>query len=197
MATHSHTGGLGGFEDYQVPDIVATSLVGYRQFGPLPVTTMLHGLTKTEYTWVAGKNEAKCLRNRQTSAAFKEQQMIDQHKKEQIPVQDCACGFWAYWDMNTSALSNNTVRLVGVIQAWGKLIVGPLGFRAQYAKIIALAVPDEKVEVYPSIRAQYPGVKWYDDKFEMAAIHPSNNVFPTIHKSPEFKEDNDYGYGTN
>lgn len=175
----AHAGGLGGFEDYDVPDIVATSLVGYRTFGPLPVTTMLHGLTKTEYTWQPGANEAQCLRNRKTSSLTNEVKMQEIHKTETIPVADCACGFWAYWDSKCSALDNSPTRLKGVIVAWGKMIVGPLGFRAQYAKILGLALPNngDALQVYPAIRAQYPGVKWFDDLQEMAAVFPSNNVF--------------------
>lgn len=175
----AHNGGLGGFEDYDVPDIVATSLIGYRSFGPQPVTTMLHGLTKTEYIWQPGANEAVCLRSARTNALQLEAEMKVLHQKEAIPVADCACGFWAYWDINSNALGNSPSRLKGAIIAWGKMIVGPLGFRAQYAKILALSLPEQSKasNVYPGIRAQYPGVKWFDDYHEMAAVFPSNNVF--------------------
>lgn len=53
----------------------------------------------------------------------------------------CMCGYWAYWDY--PKFGENGV--VGIIEGWGKTLIGDEGFRCQKAKIVALVLPDADV----------------------------------------------------
>jgi hypothetical protein len=180
--------GMQGFGDAQFPDIIASSLFGQRYWN-INSEQMLTSITKNEYQWVPGKNEAICLRNKDIvglemmgrtqpngtmSAPFK---LL--HETESLPIDVCGCGFWAYWSEQNAVRQNNKTAVAGVMEGWGKLIVGPNGFRAQYARIVALCPPTEAKAWLnlPAMRAQYPGVKWYDDFEEMVAMHPTPNAF--------------------
>lgn len=50
----------------------------------------------------------------------------------------CGCGFWAYY---TETPEFTLSGVVGVIEAYGKTTLGSKGFRAEKAKIVALAFP--------------------------------------------------------
>lgn len=55
---------------------------------------------------------------------------------------DCACGFYAYYDQQTGRTSGyGNIR--GVIEAAGKCVVGPKGFRAARARIVAVVQPKD------------------------------------------------------
>ncbi len=52
------------------------------------------------------------------------------------------CGFYAYTDQQSAAENHvRRFKVAGIIEAYGKVVQGPLGFRAQKAKIVALHVP--------------------------------------------------------
>lgn len=57
----------------------------------------------------------------------------------------CGCGCWAYWDMEALAVSHsvttsgNSLPVLGVIEGYGRVLLGSSGFRSQKAKIVALA----------------------------------------------------------
>lgn len=54
----------------------------------------------------------------------------------------CACGFYAYHvpDMARYGTGGNEAQATGVVEAYGKLVLGPFGYRAEKARIIALVV---------------------------------------------------------
>lgn len=55
----------------------------------------------------------------------------------------CGCGFWAYWDMLSLAAnrfgSGTGIPVIGIIDGYGRVLIGEKGFRSQRAKITALA----------------------------------------------------------
>jgi hypothetical protein len=57
----------------------------------------------------------------------------------------CGCGFWAYWDMGSLAASHpispssSSLPVLGIIEGYGRVLLGECGFRSQKAKIVALA----------------------------------------------------------
>lgn len=66
----------------------------------------------------------------------------------------CACGFYAYYDLaqgRTSGFGN----IRGLIEATGKMVVGPLGFRAQRARVVAVVRPQQDTfkPALPHVRA--------------------------------------------
>jgi hypothetical protein len=52
---------------------------------------------------------------------------------------DCSCGFYAFWSPVDSEHELTTGQVVGVIEAWGKVVMGTLGFRAEKARIVGVA----------------------------------------------------------
>lgn len=57
---------------------------------------------------------------------------------EQLPSPDCACGFYAYTDRSNEYANPSTA--TAVVEGYGRTIVGTRGFRAQKARIVALAI---------------------------------------------------------
>lgn len=54
----------------------------------------------------------------------------------------CACGFYAYHSgRNSYGVSGPGLRVDGVIEGYGKVILGPAGYRAQKARVVALMLP--------------------------------------------------------
>lgn len=57
---------------------------------------------------------------------------------------DCACGFYAYHSGETMyALSGPGCRVTAVVEAYGRLVLGTLGYRAEKARILGVVKPPE------------------------------------------------------
>lgn len=55
---------------------------------------------------------------------------------------ECACGFYAYHNADTCyAMTGPGCRITAVIEAYGKVVLGTLGYRAQKARILAAVLP--------------------------------------------------------
>jgi hypothetical protein len=79
--------------------------------------------------WTPGVNQATCLH---TGA----------HPSQSPPVADCSCGLYALADPRDERL-RPSYEAVGAVVAWGDVEVHATGFRAQYAAIVALGLPDD------------------------------------------------------
>ena len=77
--------------------------------------------------WQPGVNEAKCL-HRPPSP------------NHRAPVGECSCGLYALASATDARLHPGS-EAVGAIAAWGDVEVHRTGFRAQYAAVVALALP--------------------------------------------------------
>jgi hypothetical protein len=58
------------------------------------------------------------------------------------PHPDCQCGIYAYDRPGTRSYYGEVWWCEGVIAAWGRLVVHETGWRAEHARVEALAVPD-------------------------------------------------------
>jgi hypothetical protein len=94
-----------------------------------------------DYRWRPGVNQAAC-----PTAARRQRALHKVHRayRHVAPMRDCSCGFYAGTDV--AALrrilglpSNAQENVLCGIQAWGKIVVHDWGFRAEYARIIALS----------------------------------------------------------
>jgi hypothetical protein len=95
----------------------------------------LRGIFKYTYQWGAGGNHALCLRSSRPQAV----DMVN-GKPHALMMPDCDCGFWAY-TADSHVLSVTGPAVLGVIEGWGRCVLGPHGFRAEKARIVGLAFP--------------------------------------------------------
>jgi hypothetical protein len=57
------------------------------------------------------------------------------------PHEDCQCGIYAYHTPGPRSWFGEAYWCEGVVSAWGRLVVHGDGFRAEHARVEALAVP--------------------------------------------------------
>lgn len=129
----------------------------------------LTGITY-HYPWTLGENLAGCIR---TSAA-------DSDALPAVPdhaIEDCVHGnghgFYAYWDGSNNYRSIG--RVEGVIEGFGRVVVGSRGFRATKARIVALFVPGVYLasrERYELMKTVYWAVPFFDSFEEMIDEFP-------------------------
>jgi hypothetical protein len=135
--------------------LVAGSLVGLRSWR-LDHNGQLRGITFPA-GWKAGENEARCFAAIAPPGSYgfgsswlfagDEVTIAPGWQAEPCSLveRDCACGFYAYHDNLVVAYGGVTIsggpRVTGVIEGYGRVIVGPSGFRASKARIVALTVP--------------------------------------------------------
>jgi hypothetical protein len=106
------------------PDF-ASAVVGYRawQLGPGGVLFPL--ALPAAPPWEPAVNRARCFAGRR-------------HDAQEAPAPHCVCGFHALHDPDDGRLRLGQP-VVGAIAAWGEVEVYAMGFRAEYASVIALA----------------------------------------------------------
>lgn len=84
------------------------------------------------YTWHPGENVSSCLGA-----------MLRGDRKHR-PSWQCACGFYAFTKPWEDVKQYPYSSAVGLIEAYGHVLVGTLGVRAEKAKIVALGHPYEQ-----------------------------------------------------
>lgn len=70
------------------------------------------------------------------------------------PAEECRCGFYAYYrdDLDHYQFTSNTMQ--GVVEAWGKVITGNNGFRAENMRLVALV----RRPAYPPRIREFNGI---------------------------------------
>lgn len=61
------------------------------------------------------------------------------------PDERCECGFYAYWREDDCPLGGQTP-VMGVVEGFGRTLVGDKGFRCAKARIVALHIPSEDTD---------------------------------------------------
>ena len=69
--------------------------------------------------------------------------------EHESPDPRCQCGIYGYWTPGPRSWFGEAYWCEGVITAWGRVEVHRDGFRAEHARVEALAVPDR---AYPGTR---------------------------------------------
>jgi hypothetical protein len=105
------------------PDLVVP-LVGFRQW------RLMDGLLTAVYDgapWPDGQITARCERG---------------HGSDEVPVKDCTCGVYAYYDPCPRTASAATADLIGgAVLLWGRIEAHAYGMRGKHARIITLELP--------------------------------------------------------
>ena len=110
------------------------------------------------YRWNAGVNESVC----------------DVYPDHATPLEDCdsGCGFWAYWaPPEVPHFRSDSLWLLGVIEGFGRTLIGTEGFRCQKARIAALHLASQFALDIPA------GNDWHADWHQVFSQ-------PGTHKPP-------------
>ena len=130
-----------------VPDIgeavtlVPGRLRGYREWrirdkgdGDLVLASPTAG---TVWPWTP-VHEARCHRQRMAANPRLSFTPLErEHDPDHVPAKDCSCGIYARHHAR-DIVGHQPV--AGVIEAWGRIEIGRSGFRARYARLVAIAV---------------------------------------------------------
>lgn len=143
-------------EEFGGPALVLGSVRGRRSFG-VTAGGLLTGLYYSQ-VWHPGENRASCLHDggvvvrlpdgRITVRAASGREIGTGHG-----LQGCTCGFYAYYREDPYSTSR---RISGVIEGYGRVVLGTAGFRAEKARILALLVPGTARGANPSREADVP-----------------------------------------
>lgn len=174
MSRIPHNGGAPGYHD---TPLVAGTFVGVRQWRLSTVSGWLLSAAYT-HTWQLGVNTASC------------QATADQRPPDhRIVHPDCGCGFWAQTAQARRWYKGSVTEdpvVTGVIAGSGRCVIGPLGFRCEHARIVALTRPRRNwlhsnpagavTEWLHVMGTRYPGIPIYPSEVELLAEHPLSDL---------------------
>ena len=101
-------------------------------FGAVDQKPVVSLVGQAGHEWQPGVNVAEC----------RVEQVTEQDGSRGGMDPDCTCGFYAYWrytDDHWPLWSLRGLRIVGVIEGWGRVTIGAKGFRCEKAKVLAVA----------------------------------------------------------
>jgi hypothetical protein len=163
-------------EEFQGPALVLGSVRGRRSFG---VTAEGH-LTGLFYSqvWHPGENRASCLHDggivvRRPDGGIGVTWSSAREIGAGHGLQGCTCGFYAYYREDPFSTSR---RISGIVEGYGRVVLGTGGFRCEKARVLALLRPPAPGE----IRANYPDVVVFDREEEMLAVFPPTPDGPEL-----------------
>jgi hypothetical protein len=114
----------------QEHELIPGFLRGYRAWDWRP--PVLRGKVRM-FDWHSGRNQAQCI----GGVHHSRQTLTVSDERPQVPLRDCSCGFYA---THQGFPANYAGALEGSIKAEGRIILGEVGFRAQYATVEALCI---------------------------------------------------------
>ena len=104
-----------------------------------------------------------------------------------VPNEDCTCGFYAFWNPDEQSQVSVRFPVLGVIEGFGRTLIGDRGFRCEKARIVALHVPTDPfgrsdlaliAEVEEALAERYV-VPVYATKRLMLVKHPLTKEYAT------------------
>lgn len=127
----------------EVP-VVTSPVIGYRSWrivrDPFNVPNALTPRFRGSVPWRPGTNTARCLR----------------YPSHEAPVSGCGCGLYAYHDAGLTGTDYAIGDVVvGAVVGWGAMEVYYDGWRAEHARIVALASVDYSERVIGEVAALY------------------------------------------
>ncbi|TRW43636.1 hypothetical protein [Georgenia yuyongxinii] len=191
-------------QEFHGPALVLGSVRGRRSFG---MTTDGH-LTGLFYSqvWHPGENRASCLHDggvvvRRPDGGIGVRWSSAREIGAGHGLQGCTCGFYAYYREDPFASSR---RISGIVEGYGRVVLGTGGFRCEKARVLALLrppaagadtgagtdvgdvllaslAPDEVPAVdLVRVRATYPEVVIFDREEDMLAVFPPTADGPEL-----------------
>lgn len=110
-----------------------------------------------ETLWEPGVNVATCQRRGLTCGFVADAGLEHRHSTmctgstpcgPRSPGKDCKCGFYGYYDGSLD-YADNWSSVNGVVEGSGLVSIGPRGFRAEKARLLALYIPDPEAFIGP------------------------------------------------
>lgn len=121
-------------------------------------------------------------------------EVLDYHR---TPDRHCTCGFYAKHHLSAVEGEFNLRQFLhGSIKAYGKVILGTKGFRAQYADIEALCTPSRHStcdccpNLETALACQYPNIPIYHDREAFLNDFPPIPVDHLLPPEPDTTERN-------
>lgn len=201
--------------DFSQRPFVAGSLLGLRSFAVGPKGHLTGVVQK--YPYKADENVAMCVRGDRVlnKMLMHLEGPVGQRAREaeeahELLGLDCSCGFYAYftgidpYSTAASVMFGSTSRVTGVIEGYGRTVVGSKGFRAEKARLVALvfgleakerlrnahpilrlihgqrALPFPSHAEWTQIEGHYPDVPLYASVEEALAAHPLTVPNPEV-----------------
>lgn len=164
--------------DYSGTELVPGKLRGYRIWRIPSSKRLVLKSTNATYEWEPGDNRATC---------------DNIHiKYSAAPTPYCACGFYAKYKSNSPEFLGMAISsassVIGVIDAWGKIQLGTKGFRAQYARIVAIA-PFVPITIAnrntTKFIAESYGVEFYERVEYLTEVYPAPDMSDLLPKEPK------------
>lgn len=138
--------------DDAVPDGVVP-LVGYREWS---IRSEMHARPRLlslfhPTTWPADRPfSAICLR----PITWPDGPVQPIHRA--VPDESCQCGIYAFRRPEFESLNGASgPKVRGIVFGWGRYILGTLGWRAQFARLVALLEHDEDPEIVDDLAGRY------------------------------------------
>lgn len=150
--------------DFGLYEFAVGSTVGIREFR-MDSLGRLTGLTH-QVVWRPGENLATCRRRKQTDAcmgAHDHSYRMTMHTSSSswsgMPTRTeyaddctepnpckgldpaCACGFYAFYGSESTYHDTRPATVTGIVECYGKTVVGTKGFRAEKGQLVALCIP--------------------------------------------------------
>ncbi|WP_341359966.1 hypothetical protein V5H98_01500 [Georgenia sp. M64] len=139
-------------DEFGGPALVLGSVRGRRSFG-VRADGHLTGVFHTQ-VWHPGENLARCRRDGGVVERRPDGRIVVRTSSSREigtghGLGGCTCGFYAYYQQDPYTAHR---RLSGVVEGYGRVVLGTAGFRAEKARILALLLPAE-----PAFDVRGPG----------------------------------------
>jgi hypothetical protein len=181
----------------EIPEYLVTCNNGYRSWelrhdrelvAPSDPDVHEFGSLVQHYVWTEGLNRARCLLSESEKASRKLRNL----PACEYPTKRCACGFYAYYEVDQwsqhPASAGKFQRIHGVIEGFGRCVIGSKGFRAESAVIVGLLIPEPidisrhwagerssneaREDIVDILRAKFPSVPLFDTREALLANTP-------------------------
>lgn len=166
---------LGRNEQFQKGDaweFMAGTIRGLRAFR-LDGNGFLTGVS-WQAPWHVGENLAQCFRNQPSS--------VTQPQPPHDLNDECPCGFYSYFaEQHANSWDGKFNTVVGVVEGYGRCIIGANGMRTSKARILALAyrttllappAAEARVRAVSAAMFRYRDIPSYTNEADMLADWP-------------------------
>lgn len=164
------------YSDVGAKDLVPGTLRGYRAWTVNGRSGGLRSVTMA-YTWRLGRSPATCFHHTSQVVVIGPEDEVTVWGSHSAPAVRCSCGYYATYNLDDLYVYRAWARnigdsVIGTVKAHGSVILGTIGFRAQYMEIEAL------VDSSPLVaeRAAAYGVPTVPSFEALVSQYPPSNV---------------------